>query len=91
MEKTLVTKEYLEELGFTPCGRFWLLENKNACGSLTYTEEITPKSEHGENSLDVERYYCLKLYNRKKQEIRFFTEVLYVEDITAIMELMKNY
>ena len=26
MDKTLVTKEHLEELGFTPCGRFWILE-----------------------------------------------------------------
>lgn len=91
MKKTFVTKEHLEELGFTPCGYFWILENKDMCGSLTYTEEITPKSEHGEKSLDTERYYCLKLRNRKKQEIRFFTEALYVEDITTIMEMMKNY
>ena len=91
MKKTLITQEKLKELGFTPCGRFWLLENKNACGSITYTEEIIPQSENGENSLDIERYYCLKLHNRKKQEIRFFTETLYVEDITTIMEMIKSY
>lgn len=91
MEKTLVTKEHLEELGFTPCGRFWLLEDKYMCGSITYTEEITPKSEHGENYIDTERYYCIKLHNRKKQEIRFFTEELYVEDIITIIGILKDY
>lgn len=91
MKKTLVTKEHLEELGFNPCGRFWLLEGKDLVGTITYTEEITPKKEYGENSLDAERYYCIKLHNRKKQEVLFFTEALYVEDITTIMEIMKNY
>ena len=89
MDKTLVTKEHLEELGFKPCGRFWILESKDLIGSITYTEEMTPKSEYGENSLDIERYYCVKLYNKKKQEIRFFTEVLYVEDIMSMFEMLK--
>lgn len=91
MAKTLLTKEKIQEIGFAPCGRFWILNNKEMCGSLTYTEEITPQSEHGENSIDIERYYCLKLSNNKKQEMRFFTKALYVEDITTIMEMMKNY
>ena len=90
MNKTLLTKEKIQKLGFTPCGNFWLLEDKNMCGSITYTEEIIPQREYGENSLDIERYYCLKLHNRK-QEIRFFTETLYVEDVTTIMEMMMNY
>lgn len=91
MKKTLLTKEHLEELGFKPCCRFWILESKDLVGSITYTEEITPQIEYGEKSIDTERYYCLKLYNNKKQEMRFFTEALYVEDITTIMEMMKNY
>lgn len=90
MDKTLVTKEHLEELGFNPCGRFWILESKDLIGSITYTEEMTPKSEYGENSLDIERYYCIKLHNRKKQEIRFFTETIYVEDVISIMKMLKS-
>lgn len=90
MDKTLVTKEHLEELGFKPCGRFWILESKDLIGSITYTEEMTPKSEYGENSLDIERYYCIKLHNRKKQEIRFFTETIYVEDVISIMKMLKS-
>lgn len=91
MKKTLATKEDLEKLGFEPCCSFWILENKDLIGSITYTKEITPKSEYGVNSLDTERYYCIKLHNRKKQEIRFFTETLYVEDITSMIEILKNY
>ena len=90
MKKTLATKEHLEELGFKPCCRFWIFESKDFVGSITYTEEITPKFECGENSLDTERYYCIKLYNRKKQEIRFFTETIYVEDVISIMKMLKS-
>jgi hypothetical protein len=90
MKKTLATKEYLEELGFNPYYRFWIFESKDFVGSITYTEEITPNFEHGENSLDTERYYCIKLHNRKKQEIRFFTETLYVEDIMSMFEMLKS-
>lgn len=90
MKKTLVTKEHLEELGFKPICRFWILESKDLVGSITYTEEITPKKEYGENSLDAERYYCIKLHNRKKQEVRFFTEELYVEDIISVMKILKT-
>lgn len=91
MDKTLVTKEHLEELGFKPCGRFWILESNDLIGSITYTEEMTPKSEYGENSLDIERYYCVKLHNnKKKQEIRFFTGELYVEDIISVMKILKT-
>lgn len=91
MGKTLVTKESLEELGFKPCCRFWIIESKDLIGSITYTEEITPKHELGDNSIDVERYYCVKLHNNKKQqEIRFFTHTLYVEDITAMKEMLMN-
>lgn len=60
------------------------------CGSITFAEEIIPKSEDGENSLDTKRYYCIKLRNMKKQEIRFFTEELYVEDIITIIGILKN-
>lgn len=91
MKKTLLTKEHLEKLGFKPCCRFWILESKDLLGTITYTEEITPKHDEGLNSLDTERYYCVKIHNRKKQEIRFFTETLYVEDITTIMEMIKSY
>ena len=91
MNKTLVTKEHLEKLGFKPCYSFWIFESKDFVGSITYTEEITPKSEDGENSLDIERYYCIKLHNRKKQEVRFFTEELYVEDIMSMFEMLKIY
>lgn len=90
MKKTLATKEHLEAIGFTQCCRFWIFESKDFVGSITYTEEITPKFECGENSLDTERYYCIKLHNRKKQEIRFFTEELYVEDIIAIIGILKD-
>lgn len=91
MKKTLITQEELKKLGFTPCGRFWLLENKNSCGSITYTERIIPKSENGENILDTERYYCVKLHNKKQQEVRFFTEHLYIEDIMSMFEMLKIY
>ena len=91
MKKTLATKEHLEKLGFKPCCRFWILENKDLIGSITYTEEITPKNEYGESVIDTERYYCIKLHNRKKQEIRFFTETLYMEDIIAMIEILRNY
>lgn len=91
MKKTLATKEHLEELGFKPFGRFWILESKDLLGSITYTEEITPKHDSGLNSLDIERYYCIKLHNRKKQEVRFFTEELYVEDIMSMFEMLKIY
>lgn len=91
MDKTLLTKEHLEELGFEPCARFWILESKDLVGSITYTEEITPKIESGLNSIDVERYYCVKLHNNKKQqEIRFFTGELYVEDIISVMKILKT-
>lgn len=90
MEKTLVTKEHLEELGFEPICRFWILESKDLVGTITYTEEMTPKLEYGENSLDAERYYCIKLRNRKKQEIRFCTETLYVEDIISMISILKS-
>lgn len=91
MDKTLVTKEHLEELGFKPYCRFWILESKDLVGSITYTEEITPKHESGLNSIDVERYYCVKLHNNKKQqEIRFFTEVLYLEDMISVMKILKT-
>lgn len=91
MDKTLLTKEHLEELGFTPCGRFWMLESKDLVGSITYTEEITPKHDSGLNSLDLERYYCVKLHNKKQQEVRFFTEHLYIEDIMSMFEMLKIY
>ncbi len=89
MEKILATKEHLEELGFAPYCSFWIFESKDFVGSIT--EEITPKSEDDENSLDIERYYCIKLHNRKKQEVRFFTEKLYVEDIKSMFEMLKIY
>jgi hypothetical protein len=91
MDKTLVTKEHLEELGFTPCCRFWILESKDLVGTITYTEEVTPTHELGENSLDVKCYYCIKLHNKKQQEVRFFTEKLYVEDIMSMFEMLKIY
>ena len=91
MKKTLATKEHLEELGFKPFCRFWILESKDLIGSITYTEEMTPKHDSGLNSLDIERYYCIKLHNRKKQEVRFFTEELYVEDIMSMFEMLKIY
>lgn len=90
MKKTLATKEHLEELGFNPCGRFWILESKDLLGSITYTEEITPKQEMGLNSIEIERYYCIKLHKTPKKEIRFFTDELYVEDIIVIIEMLKN-
>lgn len=90
MKKTLATKEHLEELGFNPCSRFWILESKDLLGSITYSEETTHKQEMGLNSLDTERYYCIKLHNRKKKEIRFFTETLYVEDIMSMFEMLKS-
>lgn len=91
MDKTLLTKEHLEELGFTPCCRFWMLESKDLVGSITYTEEITPTHDLGLNSIDIERYYCVKLHNnKKKQEIRFFTGELYVEDIISVMKILKT-
>ena len=90
MKKTLVTKEHLEELGFKPCCSFWILESKDLMGTITFTEEIIPKHEKGLNSLDLERYYCVKLLNKKQQEIRFFTEELYVEDITSVMKILKT-
>lgn len=91
MEKTLVTKERLEELGFTPCCSFWILESKDLVGTITYTEEVTPTHELGENSLDVKCYYCVKLLNKKQQEVRFFTEKLYVEDILSMFGILNFY
>mgnify|MGYP003488735198 CR=1 FL=1 len=90
MEKILAKKEHLEELGFKPCCSFWILESKDLLGSITYTEEVTPIHESGENSLDVKCYYCVKLYNKKQQEVRFFTEKLYVEDIISMMKMLKS-
>lgn len=90
MAKTLATKEHLEELGFVPCCSFWILESKDLLGSITYTEEITPKKESSLNSIDVERYYCVKLHSKEHQEVRFFTEELYVEDIIAMIEMLKS-
>lgn len=91
MKKTLATKEHLEELGFNPCGRLWILESKDLLGSITYTEEITPKQEMGLNSIDTERCYCVKLHNNKKQqEIRFFTGCLYIEDITSMITILNT-
>lgn len=80
MEKTLVTKEHLEELGFEPYYRFWILESKDLEGSITYNEEI----------MDMERYYCVRLLNRNNQEVRFFTEELYVEDIISVLNILKT-
>lgn len=80
MEKTLVTKEHLEELGFEPYGRFWILESKDLEGSITYNEEI----------MNMERYYCVRLLNRNNQEVRFFTEELYVEDIISVLNILKT-
>lgn len=80
MEKTLVTKEHLEELGFEPYHRFWILESKDLEGSITYNEEI----------MNMERYYCVRLLNRNNQEIRFFTEELYVEDIISVLNILKT-
>lgn len=90
MDKTLVTKEHLEELGFKPCGRFWILENKVLQGSITYTEELTPIHGSGLNSLDFKCCCCVKLRNKKRQEVRFFTEELYVEDIISMMKILKT-
>ena len=84
MKKTLATKEHLEEIGFNPCGRFWIFESKDLLGSITYTEEMTPTH-------DLERYYCVKLHNKKKQEVRFFTEDLYIEDIMSMFEMLNIY
>lgn len=69
MEKTLVTRERLEKLGFKPCCSFWNLESKDLLGSIT--EEVTPTHELGENSLDVKRYYCVKLHNKKNKKFDF--------------------
>lgn len=90
MDKTLVTKEHLEELGFATCGRFWIFNSKDFDGSITYTEEVTPTHESGYNSLDFKCYYCVKLRNKKRQEVRFFTEELYVEDIISMMKILKT-
>lgn len=91
MKKTLATKEDLEELGFEPCCGFWVYENKDFVGIITYTEEMTPTHESGWNSLNLKRNYCVKLRNKKQQEILFFTKKLYVEDIMWMLEMLKIY
>lgn len=91
MNKTLATKEHLEELGFKPDSKFWIFESKDFVGSITYTKEMTPTHESGWNGLDLKHYYCIKLLNKKQQEVRFFTEELYVEDMMSMFEMLKTY